>query len=114
MTARIEWRTRGKGKDALLYVGEYGEDENTVLRKWDANAPRLADFLNEMDELDTKVADLEVDVDERAPQGWGKLVLSRAAQGGGDILNIDPELYWDGIYFWFRSKGVDPHPWHSS
>ena len=35
MVARIEWRTKGKGDDALLYVGEFGEDSNTVLRTWE-------------------------------------------------------------------------------
>ena len=33
------------------------------------------------------------------------------AQTGGDVLDIDPENYWDGIYYWFRSRGLDPHPW---
>jgi hypothetical protein len=23
---------------------------------------------------------------------------------------MDPELFWEGIYLWFRSRGVDPHP----
>src|SRR5260370_7315568 len=63
-----------------------------------------------MSELDTAVVRLETDVDKRDPQQWGKLVLSRAQQGG-DVLDIDPETYWDGLYYWFRSRGLDPHPW---
>ena len=109
MTARIEWRTRGKGNDALLVVGEFGEDANTVLRMWGADSALLADFLNDMERLDTAVFDLEVDVTQREPQLWGKLVLARSQNG--DVLTIDPELYWDGIYYWFRSRGTDPHPW---
>ena len=49
-------------------------------------------------------------MDQRDPRHWGQLVLSRA-QRGGDVLDIDPEIYWDGIYYWFRSQGRDPHPW---
>lgn len=110
MAARIEWRTRGKGDDALLLVREYGEAGDTVVKRWTANAGLLTDFLNDMEELGTDAARLETEVDQRDPQQWGKLLISRA-QDGGDVLHIDPELYWDGIYYWFRSRGVDPHPW---
>ena len=109
MVARIEWRTKGKGDDALLYVGEFGEDSNTVLRTWDADSDRLTDFLNDMETLDTVVVRLEVDADQRDPEQWGKLVLSRGR--GGEVLHVDPEPYWDGIYYWFRSRGIDPHRW---
>ena len=110
MTARIEWRTKGKGDDALLFINEYGEAGDTVMKKWDADGKRLADFLNDMEQLDTHNVGLETDVNQRDPRRWGKLVLSRA-QPGGDVLAIDPETYWDEIYYWFRSRGVDPHPW---
>jgi hypothetical protein len=26
------------------------------------------------------------------------------------VITMDPELFWEGIYLWFRSQGVDPHP----
>ena len=110
MTARIEWRTRGKGDDALLLVGNYGEAPNTVMKTWAATTGLLTDFLNDMSGLETVTVRLETDVDKRDPQQWGKLVLSRA-QLGGDVLDIDPEVYWDQIYYWFRSRGLDPHPW---
>ena len=109
MVARIEWRSRGSGSDALLYVGEFGEDDNTVLKTWSADAALLTDFLNDMAGLDTSVTRLEVDPDQRDPEQWGTLVLARAP--GGEVLAIDPEPYWDGIYHWFRSRGADPHPW---
>lgn len=110
MTTRIEWRTRGKGDDALLLVGDYGEASNTVMKTWPADAGLLNDFLNDMQGLETTTAHLETDVDQRDPGQWGQLVLSRA-QRSGDVLDIDPEIYWDGIYYWFRSRGRDPHPW---
>jgi len=109
MTARIEWRTKGKGNDALLFVNEYSEAGDTVIKTWSADAPRIQAFLNQMDGLDTTNAALETRVDQRDPSQWGELVISRA-QPGGDVLDIDPEIYWDKIYYWFRSRGTDPHP----
>jgi hypothetical protein len=111
MTARIEWRTRGRGDDALIFVREFGEAGDAVLKTWHADSGRLTDFLNEMEELDTAVGMLETEIDQRDPRTWGRLVLSRA-QPGGDVLDIDPEVYWDQIYYWFRSRGTDPHRWH--
>jgi hypothetical protein len=111
MTARIEWRTKGRGDDALLFVREFGEAGDTVLRSWDANPRRLTDFLNDMEDLDTSGAGLETPLDQRKPEQWGQLVLSRSPEG--DILAIDPEIYWDKIYYWFRSSGSDPHLWKS-
>ena len=59
--------------------------------------------------LDTTVKGLEVDADQRDPEQWGKLVLTRLPTG--EVVHVDPEPYWDGIYYWFRSRGVDPHKW---
>jgi hypothetical protein len=111
MTARIEWRTKGKGDDALLFIREFGEAGDTVLKSWNADDHRIADFLNDMTELEANNGALETSMEERDPYQWGALVLSRA-QPGGDVLDIDPEIYWDEIYYWFRSRGSDPHPWH--
>jgi hypothetical protein len=110
MTTRIEWRTKGRGDDALLFVREFGEAGDTVLKAWDADGGRITDFLNQMEDLDTAAVGLETNVDQRDPLDWGELVLARA-QPGGDVLQIDPEIYWDKIYYWFRSRGIDPHPW---
>src|SRR5579864_5297255 len=101
MSLRIEWRTRGSGQDSLLLIGDYGEAANTVMKTWQADAPLLRDFLNDMTRLESVTVRLETDVDQREPRQWGKLVLARA-QRGGDVLDIDPERYWDGIYYWFR------------
>lgn len=109
MTARIEWRTKGRGDDALLFVNEYSEAGDTVIKTWNADANRIQDFLNQMESLDTANAGLESDINQRDPRQWGALVISRA-QPGGDILDIDPEIYWDKIYYWFRAHGKDPHP----
>jgi len=113
MTARFEWRTRGAGSDVLLLVTDCGEAGDTVMTSWPADRALLADFLNDMQRLDSTPVRLQSAVDQRDPEQWGKLVLSRASPGG-DVLTIDPEVYWDGIYYWFRSRGLDPHPWHRS
>ncbi len=107
MTARIEWRSNGGGDDALLFVSEFGEAGNTVLKTWDADAARLTDYLNDMAGLDTTFTGLETDVDQRDPEQWGNLILARSTDG--EIVEINPELYWDGIYKWFRAHGNDPH-----
>src|SRR5215212_4956982 len=109
MTERIEWRTKSPGDDALLLVGPAGDNANAVLKAWAADASLIADFLNDMERIDTLATGREVPAEQRDPQKWGKLVLSRAHQGG-DVLAIDPEPYWDAIYYYFRKHGVDPHP----
>jgi hypothetical protein len=109
MTARFEWRTRGVGADAVLFVTAYGEAGDTVLTSWPADRALLTDFLNDMQRLEAPPG-LRTQVDQRDPEQWGSLILSRASDGG-DVLEIDPERYWDGIYYWFRRGGTDPHPW---
>ena len=111
MAFRLEWRSRAEGDDTLLAVEE-GSD--AVVKAWAANTDLLTDFLNDMEGLDR---DYEVksgngvDHIHRRPQEWGDLVMSRS--DAGDVLWIDPELYWDGIAHWFRSKGRDPHPYRA-
>jgi len=109
MAGRIEWRNKGKGKDALLFVGEYGEAGDTVIKAWPADARLIADFMNDMTSLDIPVQGLETEVDQRSPEQWGELVMTRTPDG--DVLYIEPEGYWDAVYYYFRAYGRDPHPW---
>jgi hypothetical protein len=46
--------------------------------------------------------------ERRQPEAWGELVLSRADSGA--VLTIDPELFWERVHQWFRSRGVDFGP----
>jgi hypothetical protein len=39
------------------------------------------------------------------PDAWGELVLSRA--DSGEVIDVDPELFWERVYARFRSRGVD-------
>ena len=91
--------------DTLLIVDD---DDNTVRQAVQADPTVLRDFLNDMAGLDTWRQGPAVAEDQRSPAAWGELVMARAKTG--EVLTMDPELFWDGIYRWFRSQGVDPHP----
>ena len=104
MAVRVEWRTRGEMDDTLLVVDD---DDNTVRQAVEAEPTVLRDFLNDMAGLDTWRQGPLVAADKRNPAAWGEMVIARARTG--EVLTMDPELFWDGIYRWFRSQGVDPH-----
>jgi len=104
MALRYEWRSRAEGDEAILAVEE---GSYAVVKVWVADTDRLADLLNDMKEFDPTSGN-GVGDSQRSPEEWGRLVMARSEDG--DILNIDPELYWGGIGYWFRSRGRDPHP----
>jgi len=115
MALRIEWRSRAEGDDTILAVEE---GSNAVVKAWSADTDLLTDFLNDVVGLDAysdAKSDAKstngVDYSQRSPQGWGELVIARSDTG--DVLSIDPQLYWEGIAYWFRSRGRDPHPYHA-
>lgn len=113
MALRIEWRSRAEGDDTILAVEE---GSNAVVRTWLADTDLLANFLNDMVGMDAPAptagpkgkATNGVDHTQRAPQEWGSIVMARSDDG--DVLSVDPALYWDRIAYWFRSRGRDPHP----
>jgi len=105
MAVRVEWRTRGEMDDAVVVVDVA---DNTVRQGLAADPEVLRDFLNEMADLDLWQSLHPVSDDKRHPEAWGELVIARAQTG--EVLTMDPELFWEGIYLWFRSRGVDPHP----
>jgi hypothetical protein len=106
MGLRIEWRSRAEGDDALLTVDE---NTDTVLDAWEADAASLTDFLNDMAGLSAHRGRDGIDLSQRDPEQWGDLVIARSEDG--DVLSIEPQLYWEGVAYWFRSRGDDPHPW---
>jgi hypothetical protein len=93
--------------DTLLVVDD---DDNTVRQAVEAAPTVLRDFLNDMAGLETWREGPSVAEDKRNPAAWGELVIARAKTG--EVLTMDPELFWEGIYLWFRSQGVDPHSLH--
>ena len=104
MALRVEWRTRGETDDVILVVDD---DQNTVRHAVEADPTVLRVFLNDMADLDTWRESPSVKDAQRKPEAWGDLVMARA--NTGEVLDMDPELFWDGIYNWFRSRGVDPN-----
>ena len=105
MSLRIEWRSRAEGDDTLLAVEE---ESDIVIGEWEANPSLLTDFLNDMEDASYRHR-TSAAAKQQYPEEWGALILARAEDG--DILLIDPQLYWEGIAYWFRSRGDDPHPW---
>lgn len=100
MPMSAEWRTNGTS-DTVLIVDE-GNQVREVVR---ADADVLSTFLNNVRELGGWHGDEVVPEEKRDPATWGELVIARGPSG--EVLNMDPELYWEGIYSWFRSRGVD-------
>ena len=111
MALRIEWRSRAEGDETILAIDD---GSNAVVKAWWADTELLTDFLNDMVGLDafSTAGDGQsangADYSQRSPQEWGELVMARS--DAGEVLNIDPGLYWERIAYWFRSRGLDPHP----
>lgn len=104
MALRVEWRTKGETDDAILVVDDA---QNAVRQAVEADPTVLRGFLNDMAELHAWRERPSVKDALRNPEAWGHLVMARATTG--EVLDMDPELFWDGIYHWFRSRGIDPH-----
>jgi hypothetical protein len=95
-----EWRTDGE-RDAVLIV----EDDTRVREALAANPEVLSRLLTETGDLGTWRGEQEVEANKQEPSTWGHLVIARASTG--EVLTMDPERFWGGIYEWFRSRGVD-------
>ncbi len=101
MALIAEWRTNGE-VEAILIVDD---EDNTVREALAADPAVLSNFLTDMGDLNTWRGGHSVDGDQRSPEAWGVLVMARADTG--EVITMDPERYWEGIYTWFRSRGVD-------
>ena len=100
MALSIEWR-KGVFDETILIV----EEETLVRAILAATAERLSKMLTTPGELSTWSSDRPLEPEEHDPAVFGELVISRAE--AGQVMWIDPERFWDGIYKWFRSRGVD-------
>ena len=100
MPMSAQWRTDGE-QDTVLIVDE----DNQVREAVRANPEVLSTFLNRVADLPALQAERSVPPDKLDPAAWGRLVIARGP--AGEVLSMDPELYWEGIYTWFRSRGVD-------
>ncbi len=100
MSLTIQWRLR-PGSDTVLIV----EDGTHVLVAIPVDAAILSKALTDPGDLSKWEGGKLIEAVDRDPNAWGTLVIERAE--GGQILNMDPEPFWNGIYDWFRSRGVD-------
>ena len=100
MMLRSEWRTNGES-DTVLIVDERDQVREAVA----ADAGVLSTFLTNAGDLSAWHGLVGVPDDKRDPGAWGELVIARGPSG--EVLVMDPERYWEGIYTWFRSRGVD-------
>ena len=101
MALSAEWRADGKVETVLIV----DDEDNTVRQALPASPAVLSNFLTNMGDLSTWRDGPSIDHDKRSPAAWGELVIARADTG--EVITMDPERFWDGIYFWFRSRGVD-------
>jgi len=103
MELRIEWRNRSESGDAIVFIDD---DNSTVRRALEADTTVLRIFLNNVTDLDTGREVQTVDDSMRDPAAWGKLVMARA--NTGEVLEMDPEIFWHNIAVQFRMQGTDP------
>jgi hypothetical protein len=99
MALTAEWRTTD-ASDTILIV----DDDNTVRQALTADAQILSTFLTDTGDLNSWSGG-SVDAAHKSPDAWGELVIARASTG--EVITMDPRLFWEGIYSWFRSRGVD-------
>ena len=80
-------------------------EDNTVREAHLATPEVLSNFLTDNAYLSASHDAPAVEGDKRSPEAWGALVIARAQTG--EVLTMDPQRFWEGIYSWFRSRGVD-------
>ena len=104
MTTTVEWRLRD-GADSLVLVDP---DSGTLSEVPTPDAAVIKAFLTVSSDLTAWQKSMswsEVNEGNRDPDNWGELVLSR--DDHGEVIDIDPELFWERVHRHFRSKGVD-------
>ena len=101
MSLSAEWRADGKIETVLVI----DRTENTVQKAIAADPSVLSRLLTDMGNLRTWDIGQEIKGDKLSPDSWGRLVIARSETG--EVIDMDPEKFWDGIYVWFRSRGVD-------
>ena len=100
MPFSAEWRSLGESETVLIV-----DEDHTVREAIAAEPSVLSRLLTNMGELGAWQGARPLDADKRDPAAWGDLIIARAESG--EVITMDPERFWDGIYTWFRSRGVD-------
>ena len=104
MALSVEWRIH-QGADAIVIVDPAAGRVAEVVTP---DADLLKDFLAVTGDLQRWrkwTGWRSVDGDSRDPDAWGELVVGRADDG--EVISVDPELYWEAVQRRFRSRRVD-------
>jgi hypothetical protein len=99
----VEWRVQD-GADAIAVIDPNGIVAEVAI----PDEVLLKDFLAVASDLNrwrTWTVWHSVGADKRDPQAWGELVMGRSESG--DVVSMNPELFWERVQRWFRSRGVD-------
>jgi len=107
MAVSVEWRLRD-GEDALLLVDERARVVSEVSPPDEDILKSYLAVKGTIDAWRGWRAWRPVDGGGRDPEECVVLVLSPTENGG--IISIDPELFWERVQRWFRSRGVDFGP----
>ena len=103
MASNVEWRVQD-GADVIAMMDSDGSISQVAI----PDETLLKDFLavtSDLTQWRKWTAWHSVAGDKRDPEAWGALVMERSEDG--DVVNVDPELFWERVYRWFRSRGVD-------
>lgn len=101
MALSAEWRNDGEIETILIV----DDEDNTVRQALAADPAALSNLLTNMGDLCSWRGGHAIDDDKRSPEAWGDLVIARADTG--EVITMEPERFWDGIYTWFRSRSID-------
>ena len=100
MALTIQWRMRPESDTILVVI-----DGRTVKVAIAVDAAVLSKMLTVPGDLSKWSGGKILEAVDRDPLAWGELVIERNEDG--QILTMDPEAFWNGVYDWFRSRGID-------
>jgi len=104
MAMSVEWRFHD-GADAIVLVNAPSSSAVEVTTPDDGALKAYLAVTGNLESWRSSMRWRPVNGDRSDPNAWGELVLSRS--DGGEVTYVDPELFWDGVYRRFRSRGVD-------
>src|SRR5487761_188624 len=104
MAMRVEWRI-DQGADTIVLVDPSAETVSEVLTPDEGAMKAYLAVTGNLERWRSSMAWRPIEGEDRDPDAWGELVLSRA--DSGQVIHVNPDLFWEGVYRWFRSRGVD-------
>ena len=103
MALSVEWRFH-QGTDAIVLVDPAASTVSEVATPDDGILKDYLAVTGDLERWRKWTVWRSVDGDNRDPESWGELVLGRADDG--QVLFVDPELYWEAVRRRFLSRGI--------